>query len=133
MAIYPSDSVICFYTTGPRTIITRKWSSFSSKQSIGSKLASDSQLERLLLSSRITMRANSAINCPYQSPLKLNSKANVFIENALCRRLAEEQIHSQSAVFTRLESLSCYYSDLWKNVTYFPVRFSPIARCVNRF
>ena len=91
MAIYPSDSVICFYTTGPRTIITRKWSSFSSKQSIGSKLASDSQLERCLSSSRITMRANSAMNCPYQSPLKLSSKANVFIENTLCGRLAEEQ------------------------------------------
>ena len=91
MAIYPSDSVICFYTTGLRTIITRKWSSFSSKQSIGSKLASDSQLERGLLSSRITMRANSAMNCPYQSPLKLSSKANVFIENTLSGRLAEEQ------------------------------------------
>ena len=44
------------------------------------------------------MRAKSAMNCPYQSPLKLSSKANVFIENALCRRLAEEQKHSQSAV-----------------------------------
>ena len=79
------------------------------------------------------MRAKSAMDCPYQSPLKLGSKANIFIEYALCRRLAKEQIHSQSAVFTRLESLSYYYSDLWKNVTYFPVRFSPIARCVNRF
>ena len=33
-------------------------------------LASDSQLERRLLSSRITMRAKSAINCPHQSLLK---------------------------------------------------------------
>ena len=55
------------------------------------------------------MRAKSAIDCPYQSPLNKSSKANVLIENVLCRGLAEEQIHSQSTVFTRLESLSCYY------------------------
>ena len=79
------------------------------------------------------MRAKNAMDCPYQSPLKLSSKVNIFIENTLCRRLVKEQIHSQSAVFTILERVSCYYSDLWKNVTYFPVRFSPIARCVNRF
>ena len=87
--------------------------------------------------------ANLLVTCQWPVGLvAANCRQTVGRQLADCRwrgavlhKTTEFKLSLQRPVIKlcRQNVVYCYYSDLWKNITYFPVRFSPIARCVDRF